>query len=153
MTTSINELRCDPVDAFMEESLLFKAMLKSSPVLLWCKKYQKDMNEPGILVLASENFADLLGRKDYIGKTDFELFGENNARQIFKNDRLAVRLNKPIEFIETCEKGTVRFFRSFKFVVPLDVFDYIDSVLVGGVGYDIQATFPQTLSLSKRLSH
>lgn len=84
LTTELARLR--------EENRWFKSILDSAPVLLSAKDLQ------GNILFVSGHFSVLngLAPQDYVNKNVFELFPKEIAQQLWDNDLLAQRSEKPI---------------------------------------------------------
>ena len=74
-------------------------------------------------------------KTDWLGKTDFQLYGSNTARQIVMNDRKVIDSGKGIHIIETIGEGEhATKWITAKFPIPDK---HGKRVLVGGIAVDI----------------
>lgn len=114
------------------QNLLLQIFLKSSPAIVYAKDTQ------GKYILVSAKFEELLGRskEGLVGKTDVEIFGEENGKPFMETDRLLMSGLHSLVFEEdvAVEGGDVRHYLSEKFPL-LD--DSGQVVAVAGVSTDI----------------
>jgi PAS domain S-box-containing protein len=118
-------------NALRESEERFRAFMDNSPAIAFIK------DEEGHYVFANKflekSFIYLLD--DWMGKTDFEIWPEEVARQFRQNDLTVMSTNRVMETIETTidPDGKINFYIMFKF--PLT--DSQGGRLVGGIGVDI----------------
>jgi len=109
----------------------FRAFMDNSPAIAWAK------DEAGRHVYLSKTYENRFGVRldDWLGKTDFELWPQEIAREFRKNDLKVLAGNQVIEVIEETinPDGGRCYWWNFKF--PFE--DAAGNRYVGGIGVDI----------------
>ncbi|TVQ15860.1 MAG: PAS domain S-box protein [Balneolaceae bacterium] len=109
----------------------FQAFMQYLPGVAFMKDSQ------GRYMFANELLTRLFHKHktDWLGKTDFQLYGSNTARQIVMNDRKVIDSGKGIHIIETIGEGEhATQWITAKFPIPDK---HGNRVLVGGIAVDI----------------
>jgi PAS domain S-box-containing protein len=123
----------DPVDAATPADWegRFRAFMDSCPAVAWMK------DEAGRYVYLSRRHEERFGvtLADWAGKTDFDIWPADVARQFRENDRAVLAGGKAVEAVEsaTHPDGSVSHWWVFKF-------PFVDAAgqrFVGGVGVDV----------------
>jgi PAS domain S-box-containing protein len=119
------------MEALSESEQRFQAFMNNSPAAAFIK------DDQGRYIYINEPMERLFNVKlaNLLGKTDFEWWSEETAREIFENDRRVLSTNQSIEFTETVvmPDGKAGYWLSFKF--PLNGAD--NKRYIGGVSIDI----------------
>lgn len=114
------------------QQTLLRMFLKSSPAIV----YVKDLK--GRYILVGPKFEALLGRSqsELVGKTDIEIFGEQNARRFIETDQMLIQGGQVMSFEEDLRVGDneIRHFISEKFALRDDSGHVI---AIAGVSTDI----------------
>jgi PAS domain S-box-containing protein len=109
----------------------FMAFLENSAVTAWMK------DEQGTYTYLSENCAKRFNiqPKDWLGKTDFDLWPKEIAEQIHHNDRAVLSENCAVEYVEQARNpdGGICWWLVSKF--PFE--DYDGKWFIGGLGVDV----------------
>lgn len=109
----------------------FQAFMANSPAIAWI------LDLEGRFVFVSPPFLRMIfvGEGDPVGKTMFEIFPEELAREYERNNRLAISENRVVETIEPGLRadGSTGHFLIYKFPIRGAAGD----VLLGGVALDI----------------
>ncbi|HUP81731.1 MAG TPA: response regulator [Pirellula sp.] len=107
----------------------FQLFMDHSPAAAFIK------DEAGRLIYANRLTQETVGREDWLGKSDFELWPEDVALQLRANDVEVLTKNKSFEAFETVElpNGETRHFRTFKF----PMLDTNGDRLLGGMAVDV----------------
>jgi PAS domain S-box-containing protein len=117
--------------AFRSAEERFRAFFANSPTVAWVK------DEEGRHVYASPTYEERFGvkQKDWLGKTDFDLWPKTVAEQFWKNDYLVLAANEPLEVLESAPNpdGTISWWLSNKF--PFS--DAAGRRYLGGIALDV----------------
>src|SRR5438093_974313 len=117
--------------ALRESEDRFHAFMDNSPAVAFVK------DEDGRFVYVNQVFERFfkLTRLQWLGKTGFDLWPEETARQLRENDQTILAEGKPAEFFETFPgpDGTLHHWLVFKFPVK----DHAGRRLLGGMAVDI----------------
>lgn len=110
----------------------FRAFMNNSPAVSWIK------DEQGRYIYLNENYKKILavklGKFDFTGKTDFELWPEKIAGKFWQNDMEVLAKNQKIEVIEqTQDEHGEKYWLSIKF--PFQ--DASGRKYVAGTGIDM----------------
>ncbi|MGL5755820.1 MAG: PAS domain-containing sensor histidine kinase [Paraclostridium sp.] len=103
---SENEEFCMRFNKISKQYMKLSSILKNSPFMAWIK----DIN--GFYVDVNENFMKFFDKtyEEIIGKTDFDIFPQNIAKEVNKNDEKVLKSNKLHiyeEFIEVDKNNQV----------------------------------------------
>src|SRR5213593_736475 len=117
--------------ALRESEDRFHAFMDNSPAVAFMK------DEDGRFVYVNQLFERFfkLTRLQWMGKTDFDLWPEETARQLRDNDRAILAEDRPAEIFETFPgpDGILRHWLVFKFPVK----DHAGRRFLGGMAVDI----------------
>src|SRR5213593_2881682 len=117
--------------ALRESEDRFHAFMDNSPAVAFMK------DEDGRFVYVNQLFERFfkLTRLQWMGKTDFDLWPEETARQLRDNDRAILAEDRPAEIFETLPgpDGILRTWLVFKFPVK----DHAGRRFLGGMAVDI----------------
>jgi len=117
--------------ALRESEDRFHAFMDNSPAVAFMK------DEDGRFVYVNQLFERFfkLTRLQWLGKTDFDLWPEETARQLRDNDRAILAEDRPAEIFETFPgpDGILRTWLVFKFPVK----DHAGRRFLGGMAVDI----------------
>ncbi len=117
--------------ALRESEDRFHAFMDNSPAVAFIK------DENGRFVYVNQLFERFfkLTRLQWLGKTDFDLWPEETARQLRDNDRAILAEDRPAEIFETLPgpDGILRTWLVFKFPVK----DHAGRRFLGGMAVDI----------------
>ncbi|OLD23708.1 MAG: hypothetical protein AUI18_10985, partial [Candidatus Rokubacteria bacterium 13_1_40CM_2_70_45] len=117
--------------ALRESEDRFHAFMDNSPAVAFMK------DEDGRFVYVNQLFERFfkLTRLQWLGKTDFDLWPEETARQLRDNDRAILAEDRPAEIFETFPgpDGILRHWLVFKFPVK----DHAGRRFLGGMAVDI----------------
>jgi PAS domain S-box-containing protein len=118
-------------EALRESEERFKAFMNNSPVVAFMK------DEDGRFIYLNEPFKRIFqtGPDDLLGKTDFDLFPAETARQLRENDAAILATDKTVELMETVPTpdGAPHYWLAFKFPVK----DISGRQFLGGVAVDL----------------
>lgn len=119
------------VQALLEREERFRAFMDHSPAAAWMK------DADGRYVYVSRRYEELVGcrQQEWLGKTDFDLWPEDAARQFRQNDLAVLTGDRVVDAIETAARpdGSASFWWVFKFPFT----DSCGRRYVGGVGVDV----------------
>lgn len=119
------------LEALEESDRRFAAFMNNTTVVAW----MKDVHFRYVYV--SEPYERLIGirREQIAGRTDLEVFPEETARQLRRNDAEVLRTGLPLETHETApdREGRLRTWWVYKFPFR----DAAGRVFVGGMAFDI----------------
>jgi PAS domain S-box-containing protein len=120
----------------------FHLFMDNSPAAAFIK------DESGRLLYANRAAQRLIGRDDWRGKTDFDLWSEATAKQLRSHDLAALRGEPMRELHEaiTLPQGEVRHFRAYKF--PMQ--DADGEHLLGGMAVDVTQQHAAEQALRER---
>lgn len=128
--TDIHDLKVSEF-ALQESQERFRAFMDSSPAMAWAK------DEHGRYVFLNRAYEQRFGVRlqDWLGKTDFEVWPEEMACLLRRNDEKALQAVAPIETFEEAieQDGRQSLWWSFKFVYS----DRSGGKYVGGIAYDV----------------
>jgi PAS domain S-box-containing protein len=128
--TDIQDLKMSEF-ALKESEERFRAFMDSSPAMAWAK------DEYGRYVFVNRAYQQrfCIRQRDWIGKTDFDVWPEDAALLFQQNDQKTLRATEPIEAVEEVveEDGHKSVWWSFKFVYT----DGRGGRYVGGIAYDV----------------
>jgi PAS domain S-box-containing protein len=118
-------------EALRESEERFRAFMNNSPAVEWMK------DEQGRIVYLSETYEKRLGVRfeDWRGKTDFELWPPEVAREFRKNDLEVLRTGRTLEAVE--ESPAPDGGRCYWWIFKFPVRDASGRKFVGGIGVDI----------------
>src|SRR6058998_958694 len=123
--------RAEERRALRESEDRFHAFMDNSPAVAFMK------DEDGRFVYVNQLFERFfkLTRLQWLGKTDFDLWPEETARQLRDNDRAILAEDRPAEIFETFPgpDGILRNWLVFKFPVK----DHAGRRFLGGMAVDI----------------
>jgi two-component system, cell cycle sensor histidine kinase and response regulator CckA len=109
----------------------FHAFMDNSPAVAFMK------DEDGRFIYVNQRFERFfkLTRQQWLGKTDFDLWPEETARQLRANDEVILAEDKPAEIFEAFPgpDGTLHYWLVFKFPVK----DQTGRRFLGGMAVDI----------------
>jgi PAS domain S-box-containing protein len=117
-------------EALRESQALFEAFMRYIPATAYIK------DEEGRYLYVNPLNEQICNRPiaDWLGKTDFDLFGLPEAQQWHQNDLISLAANGAIEVVETYQPGDgERYFLSYKFPIQLSA----ERRLVAGLSLDI----------------
>lgn len=118
-------------EALKDSEERLRAFLDNSTVIAWLK------DEEGRYVFLSRNYEKRFGVsiKEWLGKSDFEVWPLKLAEEFHKNDQNVLEKNKPLETIEYTvdEDGNKTWWLTHKFIFT----DSAGRRYVGGLGVDI----------------
>ncbi|MFX0122714.1 MAG: PAS domain S-box protein [Candidatus Hodarchaeota archaeon] len=117
-------------EALRESQELFTQFMDHLPAAAFIK------DKDSIMLFANEFFEELIGTKEWIGKTAMDLFPEEEARKMIIDDQKA--LNEGLQVItqELIDRNAVTHtYRTYKFPIKRKNKEY----LVGGIAIDITA--------------
>ena len=117
--------------ALRESEERFRTFMDNSPVVAFMK------DEEGRFIYLNEPFKRVFqtGPDELVGKTDFDLFPAEIARQLRENDAAVFAADRPVEMMETVPTpdGAPHYWLAFKFPVK----DISGRRFLGGVAVDI----------------
>ncbi len=118
-------------EALHESEERFRVFMNNSPAVAWMK------DEEGRHVYVSKGFEKYCGvrSEDWCGKTDFELWPREVAREFRKNDLEVLRTGRTLEVVEESPApgGGRRYWWNYKFLFR----DASGRKFVGGIGVEI----------------
>ncbi|MCE3223075.1 MAG: putative Sensor histidine kinase [Nitrospira sp.] len=125
------QARAEAEAAFRQSEERFRLFMDQGPVIAWMK------DEQGRHVYVNEVFTRRfqMRQEQCLGRTDFEMFPGEVARQLREHDRMILAEGAPKEFVEAAPDpdGTLRDWWVFKF--PFQ--DHAHKRFVGGVAIDV----------------
>lgn len=117
------------LSALHESEARFEAFIEESPAAAWMK------DEEGRYVYANTTMTRICGvsKESVFGRTDVELFPEEVARQLQRNDEEVRRTNKPLQTVERIPtSGRLHSWSIWKFP-----FERGGHLFVGGIAFDV----------------
>ena len=124
-------LRKQALAALQESEERFQAFMNNSPTLA----FMKDAAGRYVYVNGTQERQVGMDSAYQLGKTDFDLWPDEMARQLRRNDALVLSSGKPLELIETAP-GTDETLRHY-LVIKFPFRDRFGQQFLGGVAVDI----------------